>query len=403
MIKREKYIERISRFKEKPVIKVITGIRRCGKSTLIKLFINDLLEKGINKRNILYVNKDSLEFDYINTYADLDKYVKQEFKGVRGKKYIFVDEIQEIDGWEKAARSFLADKTADIYVTGSNAGMLSSDLASLLTGRYVEFRINTLTFSEFLKFRKKTVKEKEDEFGLFIKYGGFPGIHQMEYDDVVISQYLGSICSTIILKDVVFRHQVRDAALLERIVRYIVDNTGNITSAKGISNYIKSQHLKCSVDTVLSYLKWLTDAYLILEARRFDIRGKRTLELYEKYYPGDIGLIFSMSGYRQTDIASKLENIVYLELISRSYTVYTGKLYDLEVDFIAVKENHRIYFQVAYILHDKKVIEREIKSLKSIRDNYPKIILSLDKYFEVDIEGIKWYNLIDFLLSEKIE
>jgi predicted AAA+ superfamily ATPase len=402
MIKRKKYISRIAPFINKPVIKVITGIRRSGKSTFLKMLIKELTDKGVGRRNILYVNKDSLEFDFISSYSELNSYVKSQFKGVRGKKYLFIDEVQEITGWEKAASSFLANKTADIYMTGSNASLLSSDLASLLTGRYIELRINTLTFSEFLKFRKKSLKDKEAEFGLFLKYGGFPGIHQMEYDDEVISQYISSIYSTILLKDVVLKNQVRDVALLERIVRYIVDNTGNITTAKGISRYIKSQHLTCSVDTVHSYIRWITDAFLVHEAKRFDIRGKRTLELYEKYYPCDTGLIFAILGNRQADIASKLENIVYLELISRNYEVSTGKLYDLEVDFVAVRGNQKIYIQVSYLLHDKKVIERESGSLKSIRDNYPKIIVSLDKYFDDDLNGIKWFNLIDFLLNEKI-
>ena len=403
MIKREKYLKRIAPFIDKPVIKVITGIRRCGKSTFLKLIINELTGRGINKKNILFINKDSLEFDQIISYSELNDYVIKKFKGIRGKKYLFIDEVQEIKKWEKAVASFLANKIADIYIAGSNAGLLSSDLAILLTGRYIEIKVNTLTFAEFLKFRKKTVKDKEWEFGLFLKYGGFPGIHQMEYDDEVISQYISSIYSTILLKDVVSRNQVRDVALLERIVRFITDNTGNITTAKGISRYIKSQHLSCSVDTVHSYIKWLTDAYLVLKASRFDIRGKRMLELYEKYYPGDSGFIFGIHGNRPGDIASKLENIVYLELLSRNFNVFTGKLYDLEVDFVAVRGNQKIYVQVTYLLHEKKVVEREFGALSSIRDNYPKIVLSLDKYFEGKLNGIKWFNLIDFLLTNDPE
>ena len=403
MIKREKYLKRIRPFIDKPVIKVITGIRRCGKSTFLKMLINELAERGVSKKNIIYINKDSLEFDQIKGYSELNEYVIRKLKGLKGRKYLLIDEVQEIKEWEKAIASFLTNATADIYLTGSNAGLLSSDLATLLTGRYIEFKINTLTFSEFLKFRKKTAKEKEDEFALFLKYGGFPGIHQMELNDEVISQYINSIYSTILLKDVVSRNQVRDVALLERIVRYITDNTGNITSAKGISNYIKSQHLACSVDTVQSYIRWLTDAYLVLKANRFDIRGKRILELYEKYYPGDSGLIFGIHGNRTVDFGSKLENIVYLELLSRNYKVSTGKLYDLEVDFVATRGNQKKYIQVTYLIHDKKVAEREFGVLSSIRDNYPKIVLSLDKYFEEEHDGIKWQNLVDFLLTDDTE
>jgi uncharacterized protein len=400
MIKREKYLKRIAPFIDRPVIKVITGIRRSGKSTFLKLLMNELSGRGTRRKNIVYINKDSLEFDHIITCTELNEFVKKKFRGIRGKKYLLIDEVQEIKEWEKAAASFLANKTADIYITGSNAGLLSSDLATLLTGRYIEFKINTLVFAEFLKFRKKSSKDKEEEFGLFLKYGGFPGVHQMELNDEVISQYISSIYSTILLRDVVSRNQVRDVALLERIVRYITDNTGNITTAKGISNYIKSQHLSCSVDTVHSYIRWLTDAYLVLKASRFDIRGKRILELYEKYYPGDPGLIFAIHGNRPEDIAAKLENIVYLELLSRNYTVFTGKLYALEVDFIAVRGNQKIYLQVTYMLHDIKVIEREFGSLAAIRDNHPKIVLSLDKYYEGSSDGIKWLNLIDFLLTD---
>ena len=403
MIKREKYLKRINPFIDKPVIKVITGIRRCGKSTFLKLLMDELCEKNINKKNILYINKDSLEFDQINTYKDLNNFVLKKFKGIRGNKYLFIDEVQEINEWEKSAASFYANKTADIYITGSNAGLLSSELATLLTGRYIEFKMNTLVFSEFLNFRNKTIEEKEVEFGLFLKYGGFPGIHHMDLNNEVTGQYISSIYSTILLKDVVARNQVRDVALLERIVRYIADNCGNITTAKGISKYIKSQHLSCSVDTIQNYILWLTDAYMVFKVTRYDIRGKRLLELYEKYFLGDIGLIFGILGNKAGDISGKLENIVYLELLSRGYTVHIGKLYDREVDFIAIRNDQKMYIQVTYLLYDEKVVEREFGVLYSLKDNYTKIVLSLDKYFSSERNGIKWYNLIDFLLMDDIE
>jgi hypothetical protein len=403
MIKREKYLNRIKPFINKPVIKVITGIRRCGKSTFLKMLIEELCHNKISRKNILYINKDSLEFDSITTYKELNRFVLNKFKGIRGRKYLFIDEIQEIREWEKAVASFLANKTADIFVTGSNAGLLSSELASMLTGRYIEFKMQTLVFSEFLKFRKKQNKEMENEFAVFLKYGGFPGIHQMDYNDEVINQYINSIYSTILLKDVVARNQVRDVALLERIVRYIADNIGNITTAKGISDFIKSQHLGCSVDTIQNYLSWLTDAYLVFKAKRYDIRGKKFLELYEKYYTGDAGFIYGIHGNRTGDLSGKLENIIYLELLSRGYNVSIGKIYNREVDFIASKNNQRIYIQVAYLLHDKKTIEREFGVLASINDNYPKIVLSLDKYFDPEHNGIKWFNLIEFLLMNETD
>ncbi|MCX6326650.1 MAG: ATP-binding protein [Bacteroidia bacterium] len=402
MINREKYLDRIRPFINKPVIKVITGIRRCGKSTFLKILMNDLFANIVDQKNIVFINKDSLEFDSIITYNDLNVFVLEKFKGIKGGRYLFIDEVQMIKNWEKAIAGFFADNIADIYVTGSNAGLLSSELATLLTGRYIEFKINTLVFSEFLKFRSKTNEEKEEEFGLFLKYGGFPGIHQMEFSDEVISQYISSIYSTILLKDVVAKNQVRDVALLERIVRYIADNCGNITTAKGISKYIKSQHLNCSIDTIHNYIVWLTDAYVAFKAMRYDIKGKRQLELYEKYFLGDIGFIFSIQGNKTSDISGKLENIVYLELLSRGYSVNIGKLYNREVDFIAVKNDHKMYIQVTYLLYDEKVIEREFGVLSSLKDNYTKIVLSLDKYFGAERNGIRWYNLIDFLLMEDI-
>jgi predicted AAA+ superfamily ATPase len=402
MIRREKYLHRIRPFINKPVIKAITGIRRCGKSTFLRILIDELINNKTDRKNILFINKDSLEFDDINTYNDLNDFVLNRFKGIKGNKYLFIDEVQKIEKWEKAVAGFLADNIADIYITGSNAGLLSSELATLLTGRYIEFKINTLVFSEFLKFRNKTSKEKEDEFSLFLKYGGFPGIHQMEFNDEVIGQYISSIFSTILLKDVVARNQVRDVALLERIVRYIADNCGNITTAKGISKYIKSQNLSCSVDTIHNYILWLTDAYLAFKAIRYDIRGKRQLELYEKYFLGDTGFIFAILGSKAGDISGKLENIVYLELLSRGYSVNIGKLYDREVDFIALKNDKKIYIQVTYLLFDEKVVEREFGVLSAVKDNYMKVVLSLDKYFGGERDGIKWYNLIDFLLSDYI-
>ena len=403
MIIREKYLNRIKPFINKPLIKIITGIRRCGKSTFLKILIDDLIRSKVNPENILLINKDSLEFDLINTYTDLNDFVASKFQKIKGNRYLFIDEIQTIENWEKAVAGFFTDNIADIYITGSNAGLLSSDLATLLTGRCIEIKINTLVFSEFLKFRNKTVREKEDEFSLFMKYGGFPGVHQMELNDEVIYQYLSSIYSTILLKDVVARNQVRDVALLERIARYIADNCGNITTAKGISKYIKSQHLNCSVDTVQNYILWLSDAFITYKVPRYDIKGKRLLELYEKYFLADTGFIFGILGNRTGDISGKLENIVYLELLSRGYSVSIGKLYDKEVDFIAIKNDQKIYVQVAYLLYDEKVIEREFGVMASIKDNYTKMVLSLDKYFGGERDGIKWYNLIDFLLSDEIK
>jgi len=308
--------------------------------------------------------------------------------------------VQEIEGWEKAVSGFLTDEIADIYITGSNSRMLSSELATYISGRYIEFKMYTLTFSEFLKFRQITESEKkEQEFALFMKYGGFPGIHRMEYDDEVIGQYISSLYNTILLKDVVAHNNLRDISLLERISVFTADNCGNITSSKKIADFLKSQKVKGSVDTVQNYLAMLSSAYIFHKVNRFDIKGKRLLEIHEKYYSGDIGLKNNLVGYQPNDISGLLENIVYLELLSRGYKVNIGKINDLEIDFIAIKNNQPLYIQVAYLLADNKTMEREFGALEKINDNHPKIVLSMDKLPDSNKNGIKWYNLIDFLTS----
>ena len=400
MIQRERYTRQITPFIDKPVIKVITGIRRCGKSTFLKLLYKLLTDKGIAPGNILLINKDSLEYDWLTTYKQLVEYVKEQFKKTDGKKYLFIDEVQEIEGWEKAVSGFLTDNTADLYITGSNSRMLSSELATHISGRYIEFKMYTLTFSEFLKFRQVTESGKlEQEFTLFMKYGGFPGIHRMEYDDEVIGQYISSLYNTILLKDVVERNALRDISLLERISRFTADNCGNITSSKKIADFLKSQMIKGSVDTVQNYLAMLSSAYIFHRVNRFDIKGKRLLEIHEKYYMGDIGLKHNLVGYKPGDISGLLENIVFLELLSRGYHVNIGKINDLEIDFIAIKNNRPLYIQVAYLLTEKTTIEREFGALEKINDNHQKIVLSLDKFPESNRNGIQWHNLIDFLTN----
>ncbi len=402
MVRRDIYLDRITPYIDKPMIKVITGIRRCGKSTFLKLLMKELEDKGVNPANILYINKDSMQFDFIRSYRHLHDYAAEKLNSVRGKRYLFIDEVQEIEQWEKAVAGFFSDEIADIYITGSNADLLSSDLATLLTGRYIEFKMNTLVFREFLVFRNKSFADKGDEFTHFMKYGGFPGIHSMLFNDEVINQYISAIYNTILLKDVVSRNQVRDVGLLERIAVYIADNCGNITTAKAISNYIRSQKLTCSPDTVQNYLHWLTNAYFSHRVSRFDIKGRRQLELYDKYFLGDSGFINAILGDKLQDISGKLENIVYLELITRGYKVHIGKLYDREIDFIAAKGNEKIYIQVTYLLTNEAVIEREFSVLESVRDNHPKIVLSLDRHFGSERNGIKWFNLIDFLLKPEL-
>jgi predicted AAA+ superfamily ATPase len=279
--------------------------------------------------------------------------------------------------------------------------MLSSDLATYIAGRYIEFKMYTLAFREFLLFRGNPPAEKWDtEFQLYMRYGGFPGIHHFDFDDEVISQYLSSIYNTIVLKDVVKRNNIRDISLLERVARFTAANCGNITSPKKISDFLKSQNLKSSTDTVMSYLNMLSAAFIFHKTARFDIKGKRFLEIHEKYYPGDIGLKHSLIGFRFNDIAGHLENIVYLELLSRGFEVSIGKLNGQEIDFVAKKGDEQLYIQVAYLLTDISTVEREFSALEKINDNHPKMVLSLDKFPKGNRNGIIWQNLIDFLTLE---
>lgn len=385
---------------DKPIIKVLTGIRRSGKSTILKLLSEELLKAKVKKENIIFINLESLEYDFIKNYNDLYTYVKGLLKNGKGKKYILLDEIQEVDSWEKAVASFLADEDGDIVITGSNAHLLSSELATLLSGRYVELHVFPLSFSEFMDFRNVTdTKEIDDEFKLYLRYGGFPGIHSLLFEDEVILNYLNSILNTVLLKDVINRNKIRDAVLLEKLSNYLTDNCGNINSAKSIADYLKSQQIKVSTDTVINYLGFLEKAFMFHKVNRYDLKGKKWLEINNKFYLGDIGLRNGLIGYRENDISGVLENIVLLELLRRGYKVGIGKINDKEIDFIAEKQDEKMYIQVCYLLADEIVVEREFSNLEAIDDNYRKVVLSMDKFFPNDRNGIERLYIPDFLLE----
>ena len=399
MIERTRYFNKIEPFIGKPMIKVISGLRRCGKSTFMKMLIDHLIKKGTAESNIIYISMELMEFEFINDYKALYKHIKKILPKNSKKKYLFVDEIQEIPGWEKAVNSIYAENLADIYITGSNSRLFSSEFATLLTGRYIEIPMFTLGFNEFLQFRG-TGKEKEKEFELYLKYGGLPGIHNLDFEDEIVFQYINSIFNTILLKDIVARYSIRDISLLEKITAFVFDNCGSITSSKKIADYLKSQHIKTGVDTVQNYISYLRDAHLVYKMGRFDLKGKRHLELHEKYYTSDVGIRHSVLGYRKKDIAGLLENIVYLELLRRGFTVSAGKFDDLEVDFVASRNDEVIYLQVTYLLASKEVEDREFKPLEKINDNYPKMVLSMDTIWGTNRNGIVRRNIIDFLLDE---
>jgi len=399
MIERNNYLNKIKSYLGKPIIKVLTGMRRVGKSTLLLQLASEI-KKIDNDFEMLNINMESLQFEFIKDYSDLYKYVKSSFANNDPKKrLLLIDEVQEIKSWEKAISSIYAENYADIIITGSNAHLLSSDLATLLSGRYIEIMVYPLLFSEFIKFKDEEYN-LEITFKEFLKYGGLPAIHYFIDNEQSIYEYQNSIIDTILLKDIVKRYNIRDIGTLEKIFRYINDNIGNITSSKNISDYFKSQKIKISVDTILNYFKYLESAFIIYKVQRYDLKGKKHLEFNEKLYIGDIGLRNGIIGYKDQDISAILENIVYLELLARSYKVSIGVLGNNEIDFIAEKNNEKLYFQVTRSLSEQSTIDREFGNLKVIDDNYEKIVLSLEKYFEKDIDGIKHFYLPDWLLMK---
>lgn len=406
MIKRELYLKKIRNFIDKPVIKVITGMRRSGKSMILKLISQELLEKGISSQNIIYINFESLMFSDLTEFKSLYNHIIEKSQTLTEKVYILLDEIQEVEHWEKAVNSFMVDLDCDIYITGSNANLLSSELATYIAGRYVEIKVYPLSFREYIDFAKiqnpQNILSNEEYFEQYLQFGGLPGIHNFNYDKSNIYQYLSDIYSSILLKDVVAKNNIRDVELLERIILYIFDNIGNTFSAKNISDFLKSQGRKLSRETVYNYLKTLESAYIISPVQRYDIKGKAHLETMKKFYLTDLGFRHAKLGYRPNDIAGYLENIIYLELIRRKYTVNIGKLGTKEIDFIGTLENEKLYIQVTYLLASPETVEREFSPLKKIEDNYPKYVLSMDNLGEYNIDGIVRKRIIDFLLEESI-
>lgn len=403
MIVRERYMRVIRDFMDKPVVKIITGMRRSGKSALLELTRQELLDRGIKDTNIIFINFESLRYEALKDYKALYSEIVKKAEQTDGRVYILLDEIQEVDAWEQVINSLRVDFDCDIYVTGSNAKLLSGELATLLAGRYIEIRVYPLDFMEYLDFAAENEGEaklsKQEHFANFLRFGGLPGIHQMKWDENRIMQYLQDIYNSVLLKDVVARNKIRDTALLESIVLYLMDNVGNTFSAKTISDFLKSQGRKLSVETVYNYLKALENAFLIHKVARFDIKGKRILETQEKYYLSDLGLRHAVMGYRDNDIAGILENTVYLELLRRGFSVKIGKQGVTEVDFVANKTDERIYIQVCYILTPENT-DREFAPLEAITDNYEKMVISADTLLQINRGGIRQKNIVDFLMNE---
>lgn len=400
MIIRKQYLNRLIEAKDTEFIKVITGVRRSGKSTLLLMFKDYLLNCDVKEEHIVYINFESAMFDEIQNYKDLYNYIKSILSN--GKNYVLLDEIQNIEKWEKAVNSLNIDFDVDIYITGSNAYLLSSELATLLSGRYVEIKMYPLSFKEFLEFNNYDKLNIEDKFNEYLKYGGLPAITHIKDKDDLVMTYLNDIYNTIVKKDIIERNGIKDIALLDNIIRYIASNIGSSISANKISDYLNSNKVveKSNHQTVDNYLKMLENAFIVYKAERSDVRSKNILKTLGKYYLSDIGIRNVILGFRNINEGHLLENVIYLELLRRGYKVNIGKTLDYEVDFIAENINTIKYYQVSQSLVDENVKKREIRSLESIADNYEKIILTMDKTINNDFNGIKVVNIIDFLLED---
>src|SRR5450759_2305664 len=401
MIKRELYLNQLREFIDKPFIKVITGLRRSGKSSLLILLRDELLKRGIRKENIIYINFESFEFSDIDIADKLYKFVKAKIEN-KQRYYILLDEIQEVVSWEKAVNSFLVDFNVDIYITGSNSRLLSSELATYLAGRYIEIHVHTLSFAEYLLFKhSRTNKEVSDlhrEFEIFLHMGGFPALHTGEYTYESAYKAVFDIYSSAILRDTVQRYNIRDVELLERVVKYVFDNVGNKFSAKNVADYFKNQHRKIDLNTVYNYLNALEGAFIIYTIPRYDVKGKEILKTQEKYFVGDQSLLYAVMGFKDRLISGVLENIVMLELKRRGYRVFVGKSEDKEIDFIGEKNGNKVYIQVAYKISEQTTIDREFNPLLEIKDHYPKYVVTMDEKWTDNIEGIRHKHIADFLL-----
>lgn len=400
MKNRDLYLSKLIQFKDKPLIKVITGIRRCGKSTLLSLFKNHLIESGVDEDCIIRMNFESFEFDNITGYKEMHDNIQSKLVNKEVKHYILLDEVQMIESWEKAVNSFLVDANVDIYITGSNAYLLSSELSTLLSGRYVEIKMQPLSFKEYLDFTDTNIKDNlQEKFNQYLKFGGLPTVIELMNNPDTIGSFLEGIYNTVLMKDVIKRNEIRDGALLESILKFIASNIGNVVSTKKISDYLTSSGRKTTSDTIDNYLKMLENAFILYKANRYDLKGKMFLKTLEKYYIVDMGIRNQLTGLRDTDYGHILENIVYLELLRRGYEVTIGKIGSLEVDFVATKTDGKKYYQVSATILDEKTRERELRPLQSINDNYPKYILTMDQTVFNDYSGIKVQNIIDFLLE----
>lgn len=401
MFDRPLYVDRIMAFVDAPFIKILTGVRRCGKSTILKLIMKRLVEeRGIAPEQIVSYRFDSMEYD---GYSAREMYAL--LKGAlapQRRTYLFLDEVQEIEGWEKVVNSLATDFDVDIYLTGSNSRMMSSEIATYLTGRYVAFRIYTLSFGEYLFFKSHyaEVGDPKQELAEYVRLGGFPGTHLQAYSQDEVYTIVRDIYNSTVFSDIVRRNQIKKVDQLERVVKYVFNNVGNTFSASSISAYLKSERRSLDNETIYSYLDKLENAYLLHRCSRYDLRGKAILKTQEKFYLADVALRYSVLGYNEDSVAASLENVVYLELLRRGYEVYIGKTPDGEVDFVATRQGEKLYVQVIQEITSEKTEKREYERLLEIHDNYPKYVLLTNDFAGGNHEGIQTMHVADFLLSD---
>lgn len=398
MINREEYLNKLISFKDKKLIKIITGIRRCGKSTLLQMYQDYLLQKGVPKNRLLSINFEDVDFDYLTDPKELYAHIKKQLISEE-MTYIFLDEIQNVRDFQKVVDSLYIKKNVDIYLTGSNAYMLSSEIATLLSGRYVEIQMLPLSFQEYVSaFKDRT--DLARKYRDYLVNSSFPYVLDLNNDQKLIKDYLRGIYNTVILKDVVARNNIADVSMLESVIRFAFDNIGNICSIKKISDTMTSAGRKISTHTVENYLSALENSYVLYRAGRYDIKGKQYLKTGEKYYVVDIGLRYLLLGTRKVDYGYILENVIYLELLRRGYEVYIGKIVSEEVDFIALKNGNVEYYQIAQTVKNKETLQRELRPFERIFDHNPKFLLTLDEDPVISHNGIKQINALDWLLTE---
>ena len=399
MLIRENYLNQLIVGKDLNLIKVITGVRRSGKSTLLLQYKDYLLSQNILLENIIYMNFESAEWYNIKDYKDLYNYIKENIKN-KNKTYILLDEVQNVEKWEKAVNSILVDMNSDIYITGSNAYLLSSELTTLLAGRVLTIKIYPFSFKEFIKeYPFKNNEDKYEKFDKYLRYGGMPMIVNMKDNEMLITNYLTDLKDVVLKKDVINRNNIKDTVFLDNLIKYLASTIGNLTTPHAIAEFMKKNGSTITNETVDSYIKMLENAYFLYRVPRYELKGKQLLKTQGKYYFIDNGLKNIIDGISSYDSGSSYENLIYIELLRQGYEVYVGQYNDIEIDFIAIKPNEKIYYQVSRSILDEKVEEREKKSLLAINDNYKKVILTMDNIKNKQIDGIEVINIIDFLLN----